>query len=765
MPTLKARPSTSRSRSSESPDPSPTRTPRKAKNRRAKQMTDQELLSAIDYREQRASGGDVFEDEQRKALKYYFGEPFGDEVEGESQIVMREVYGVIEWIKPMLMKVFFGAEKVLQFTPKSARDVNAAEQETEYINHIITARNDGFLLFMSWFSDALLLKNGYVLAYWDERVDVTESTYNNVDVDTISILAEEDDIEILEAEPDGISDDPTMIDPETGAPQETFKVRIRTKEDVGQVRVKPVPPERVRIDGNHDSVSLKDCRYVRYSERDTISSLREQGFDVEDDLSDDGEEIDASHLSIVRSQNTSLVSHEDDDNDPDPASREVEIHTLWIRIDYDGDGIAELRRVIKVGVEILYNEVDDVIALSSLTPTIISHRHQGMSIADAVMDLQEIKSMLTRGYLNNIYLANNGRYFIDDDRVNMDDFLVSRPGGVVRVQGGVSNAAQPFQHPVLGSTIIQAIEYMDNVLENRTGASPRVLQGQSFDGNAINKTATGINQIMSSVLSRIELVARIFAETGVQDLYRSIHALSLKHARKSDVFDLRGEYVEVDPTSWDKRNQMTITVGVGTGDKNERVQALQMIITAQMNTMPLGLCGPAEIRNSMIKLTQLAGHKDIHSFWPELKVDPQTGEPQGPPPDPKVQAEQAKLEIEKQRAIDAAQIEKRRLDIEEVEAGRNNERASAKLTLDHQTKMAIAAMASDDEMIKAGFEIDDGPVAPPSGPDTPPAPTTEELLMAVLQKMREGDSKPKPIRVEHRRDGAGNLVESVPIYG
>jgi hypothetical protein len=721
-------------------------------------MTPEELLSAIDYREQRASGGDVFEEQQKQALQYYFGEKFGNEVDGESQIVMREVYSVIEWIKPMLMKVFYGAEKVLQFTPKSAADVEAAEQETDYVNHIITARNDGFLIFMQWFTDALLLKNGYVLSYWDERTDVSEDVYKDVDVDTLTIVQEEKDIEVLEAEEDG-------FDEETGTP--TYTIRIRTKETVGQVRIKAVPPERVRVDGNHNSVSLKEARYVRYSERDTISSLREQGFDVDDEISDDGSDVDYHDLETVRTQNTNLhgdVGTGDDNDDPDPSSREVDVHTIWIRIDHDGDGIAELRRIIKVGVTILYNEVDGFIALASLTPTVIAHRHQGMSIADAVIDIQEIKSMLVRGYLNNIYLANNGRYFVDDDRVNMADFLVSRPGGVVRVTGGVNNAVQPFQHPVLGSTIIHAVEYLDNVLENRTGASPRVLQGQSFDGNAINKTATGINQIMSSVLSRIELIARIFAETGVQDLYRAVHALSLKHHRKDDVFELLGKYVDVNPTQWDKRSQMTINVGVGMGDKNERVQALQMLITAQTNMLQMGLTTPKEIRASLVKLTLLAGFRDVENFWPALPPAAQQQPGQGQP-DPAAQAEAAKAEVEKAKLVATEQIKQRELQHDAIKTQVQLKADADRHALDVQTKLALAALASDDANRQAGLEIDENGAPPaPADPNAPPKPSVEEMLAAVLAKMRDGETRPRPARVEHRRDAQGNLIESVPIY-
>lgn len=750
----------------------PTRSPRSTKSgkssrrRKAKPMTQARLLSAIDYREQRASGGDLFEEEQRKALKYYFGEALGDERAGESKIVMREVYSVIEWIKPMLMKVFFGSEEVLKFTPKGPDDVAAAEQETAYVSHIITDRNAGFLLFMTWFNDALLLKNGYVLSYWDERVDVAESVYNDVDIDTLTLVQGEKDIEILEAEEDG-------MDEETG--ESTYKIRIRTKETVGQVRLKAIPPERVRIDGGHGSVSLKDARYVRYSENDTISSLREQGFDVDDDINSDGGEDGHSQLAILRSQNTNMYGPDDrDEDDPDPSSREVEVHTLWIRIDYDGDGVAELRRVIKVGKEILYNEVDDSIDLASLTPTVISHRHQGMSIADAVLDIQEVKTMLARGYINNIYLANNGRYFVDDDRVNMEDFLVSRPGGVVRVRGGVTNAVQPFQHPVLGSTIIQAIEYMDNVLENRTGASPRVLQGQSFDGNAINKTATGINQIMSSVLSRIELIARIFAETGVQDLYRSVHGLSLKHARKADVFELLGSYVNVDPQQWEKRTQMAANVGVGMGDKTERVQALQMLISAQMNSLPMGLTTPEAIRSSFIKLTRLAGFKDVESFWPSPPVDPQTGQPgqlQAPqqPPDPAAQAEadksaaeQAKLQVDQERMRNDAEAAKRKIDIDGWRAEQDVSHAQEKMFIDHVTKLAIETMKADQtaEQVQAGR--DDKQADRQAGERQAERASAEKVATAAPQPQAEPSKR--PVRVIHHRDEQGNLTHSEPVY-
>ena len=725
---------------------------RKAR-RKAQPMTESRLLSAIDYRESRSEAGDLFEEEQRKALRYYFGEPIGGEDPDRSQIVMREVYSVIEWIKPMLMKVFFGSKRVLQFTPNSGEDVAQAEQETDYVNHIVTSKNDGFLLFMTWFNDALLLKNGYTLAYWDERVDVTESTYEDVTEDVLSLLIGEKDIEILEAEKTGFDEELATV---------LYKVRLRESATKGQVKIRAIPPESVRVEGRHDSVSLKDAKYVRYSETMTISELREQGFEVDDDVSDDTEDDKRNDLDLIRRQDTHRW--EDwgaDRDDPDPASREVEVQTCWIRVDFDGDGVSELRRVIRVGKEILYNETDDAIGLVSLTPTVISHRHHGMSIADAVMDIQEVKTMLVRGYIDNIFLANNGRYFVDDARVNLDDMLVSRPGGIVRVRGGVSNAMQPFQHPVLGSTVVQAIEYMDNVLENRTGASPRVLQGQTFDGNSINKTATGINQIMSSVMARIELIARIFAETGVQDLYRIVHKLSQQHARQKDIFKLRDKFVEVDPRSWETREAMTVDAGLGTGNIQEQIQALQMLVQAQMGMVQMGLATPANVYNALAKLTELMGFKDVDSFWQRPQqgaMPPQPGQAEAQAAQQeaamKAQAEQAKLGLDAADRKVRAQIEMRKLDIAQQEAAAKNDLEASKSYTENLLKLVMAQMQSDDGKVTAGLELSDDVKS-----DKQVAEENEmkQMMQALLAK--SGETKPR--RVRHVYDDAGRIVESI----
>lgn len=707
-------------------------------------MTEDKLIAVIDYRDGQSDPSDLQHD-QEKALNYYFGRKFGNEDPERSQIVMREVYSVIEWIKPYLMKIFFGGKKVMRFTPLGPDDYERSKQETDWVNHVIQQQNDGFLLFYTWFTEALICRNSYLLVYFEKRVDVTESVYEDVDEMILTLLQEEGEAEILEAEETGTS-------PETGLP--TYKIRIRDRNEIGKVRIKALPTERVRVSNKHDSISLKDTDFVRYSEKVTISSLREVfGNDaVPDDISDESFDQD-SVLEEVRNRNTAADGQAE--GDPDPASREVECMTAFIRVDYDGDGIAELRRVIRVGNTILYNEVEDAVYIVGLTPTIVPHRHEGMSVADAVMDIQEIKSMLVRGYLDNIYLANDGRYFVDDVRVDLDDMLTSRPGGIVRVEGGVANAVQPFQHPVLGSTVVQAIEYMDNVLENRTGASPRVLQGQTFDGNSINKTATGLNAIMSSVMARIELIARIFAETGVSELFRLIHGLSLKHMSRRQRFELRGAFVDVNPREWEKRSDMTIDIGLGMGDDAQQIQSLQMLSNAQMGLMQMGLADRESVYNTVTRMTELMGFKDVQSFW--IKPTPQNQPQQPPNPDMmKIALEQQKSQseasIKQQEVVAKAIIEKLKLESSTAAETAKIKADADRAHIDQIVKMALEMMKSDDANAGGGFEID--------GATTMQEPTS---MAGEIASQLAAQQQPKPRRVKHVYDNNGRIVESVAV--
>jgi hypothetical protein len=217
-----------------------------------------------------------------------------------------------------------------------------------------------------------------------------------------------------------------------------------------------------------------------------------------------------------------------------------------------------------------------------------------MSVYDLINDLGDIKTSLQRQFLDGVYQANSGQFLIDVDRVNVDDFLVTRPGGIKRVQGSVEGAVMPLPVNDASGIALQGLEYIDGVKEARTGVT-RYSAG--LDANTLNKTATGVQAIQSAANQRIEMIARTLA-SGFKDLFLIIHALTCKHSTKPIQIKLKGEWQAIDPRSWKKRTDFQISVGLGTGNPEQQIQKWQMLIGVMMQGAQLDLCGPREFYNA-----------------------------------------------------------------------------------------------------------------------------------------------------------------------
>jgi hypothetical protein len=329
---------------------------------------------------------------------------------------------------------------------------------------------------------------------------------------------------------------------------------------------------------------------------------------------------------------------------------------------------------------------------------IMPHRHIGRSYADLTMDIQLIKSTLIRGQLDNMYLANNGRYAISD-RVNLDDMLTSRPGGIVRVEGDPGSGIMPLSHPPLPASSFGMVEYMDSMKEKRTGITA---YNQGLDSNSLNKTATGVAQIMNAAQQRIELVARTFAETGVKELFTLVHHLVRTTLTKPDIVRMRNKWVEVDPREWKARKDLSISVGLGAGNKDQQLTHLMSILQMQKEAIQIGITNPEKIYNALAKLTQNAGFKNPEEFWvnPANSPPPQ---PQGPSIEE--QAIQAQKEIDAMKvqgenARKAAELEERqRKDAADYEMKQRQLAFDEwKTKLENDTKLMIAELQANKDI-------------------------------------------------------------------
>ena len=640
-------------------------------------MTDDALVAAIEQHENTSLQYGALQDERTQALDYYLGKPMGNEVEGRSQVISRQVWDTVEWLKPQLADIFCSGEEIVSFAPRGPEDVKAAEQETDYINHLITQKNNWFEIWLTWTHDALIQKNGYVKAYWDDAEDLTVEKYQRLTPDEYMQLVQDKSIEIVSIE--------EGLDPEIGP---VYSCEVERKKPRNVVRVENVPPENVRVDQNARTLCLQDARvaFVEHAEHKTLSELRNEGLDAPDDLSDGGESLE--EWEATRRDDYSPWA--DRDAVPsDPSMRRVRVREVWIRCDFDGDGRSELRHVVVVGTTVLLNEDADCVPIVALCPVPMAHRHYGLSVADAVMDLQEIQTALLRGGLDNQYLANNGRYGINENNVNLDDMLDSRPGSLVRVNGSPGENLFPLTHPSSGQIVVPMMEYMDKIGARRTGISE---QSQGLNPDALNNQAgrQANNTFQTAALQRIKFIARTFAETGIRSLFQLVHEITLKNSRQVQMMQLRGEWVPVDPRQWVKRSDMVISVALGGGDRAQQMAILSSVRQMQLEMLPLGLANPQNLHATMTRFMRAAGFKDAAEFW----TDPAKNPPPPPQPPLEIQLEQMKQQGEAQKLQATMQAEQMKFQAEhQMNAAIEQLKAQAK---QRETQLQLELQASND---------------------------------------------------------------------
>ena len=584
---------------------------------------EQEISAALGYKDGKLT-------EQRSdALDRYYGKKYGNEQEGRSQIVTRDVADVIEWIMPSLMKIFTSGDKVVQFEPQGPEDVEMAKQSTDYVNYVIMRQNPGFSTIYQWFKDALLQKNGVIKHYWDDSSETLREEYKNLTEEEFMALLMDDDVDVKEH---------TEIISEEGVPTLHDVVVNRTYAD-GQVRIEPVPPEEFLIDKYAKTIDT--ARFVAHRVKRTKSELIEQGYPkskIENVFNNDEADYKAERLS--------RFSHEQDSSPEGDIDDGVWVTECYLRVDFDNDGIAELRKVTKVGDELLDNEAVDSVPFSSLTPIPMPHKFYGLSIYDLISDLQLIKTTLMRNLLDNMYLTNNGRYEVVEGQANLDDLMTSRPGGIVRVR--TPGAVNPLGTPQLDQNSFNMLGYLDSIREERTGVSKNSM-GLSDGALKSHQTATGVGQVMTAAQQKIELIARIFAETGMKDLANSVYMLVQKFEKPEKIVRLNNKWTTLYPHEWKEKVDCVAQVGLGFGNKDMNLmhlgrlsQTIQMIAQHPSAGM---LLKPKNVYNLVAEQIKAMGMKNVDDFITD-PGDQDVPKKQGPSPEEQAKQMEAQLKAE-----------------------------------------------------------------------------------------------------------------------
>ena len=666
--------------------------------------------------------------EQRKqALEAYLRQPYNNEVEGKSQIVTGEVAEAIDGALPSLVRIFTGSDNIVVFEPQGPRDEASAKQATDYCSWVFLRDNEGVAILHDWFKDALLQKNGVVKAYWEDKENITKERYFNLSNDELAMLMSDDTMEIVEQDTEEFPILDQMGNPaldQMGQPMinSIHNVVVQQKKMVGRVRIENVPPEEFLI--SKKARTIADSPFVAHRQMLTRSDLIAMGFNKK--------QVEGLQMGDALAYTPERVARFSAGEQPyqvqtdDPSMQEIEVFECYVKTDVNGKGIASLVQVFYASNEILEDakgkemvEEVDYVPFHSICPIPIPHKFFGNSLADRTTDIQLIKTTITRQILDNLYLTNNARVVAVEGQVNLDDLLTSTAGGVIRAksQGAVSQLA--VQN--VATAAFPMLQYLDTMQSKRTGVSDA---SQGLDPSILqNVTAAAVASMQQAGAGKIELMARLFAETGVKSLFKGILHLLCKYQDKPRLVRMRGEFVEFDPRTWANQYDVAINVGLGAGNRQEQMAMLNMVLAKQEQLInqygPANpYVSPAQYRSTLGRMVELAGFKDSGEFYKAItpEQDQQLSNP--PPPQqpqmpPEVQAlmqkTQAEIQANQQKAQADMQLQQQQMQIDmqmaQQKAGLEmqllREKEAAKLQLEREKQQAYFAMKQQEFEVEA----------------------------------------------------------------
>lgn len=676
-----------------------------------------------------------------ESMKRYKGEPYADDanLKGRSKVVSRDVRDTIKSIIPSLMKVFFSSEHVVEFVPRRKEAVPMAEQATDYVRYVFNEDNDGFLTLYAAFKDALINKTG-VLKWWHEDTErVTTEKYSGLgEAQMLSLVTEEGvevaKIEVYEDSPAPGLDPPLPMmeggvsngaKPAPQPPSQLFDVTIRRAAKEQKFCVSSLAPEEFLI--NRSATSIQNADLVAHRSLLTASDLLEMGYSQSDidEVPGDEQDIALSNLERLERSPSSMAR----DTPVDPSMRRILHVEAFAKIDEDGDGIAELRRICCLGPQfkIIHDEPAEEAPFAMLCPEPEPHEVFGTSIAEIVADIQRIKSQIQRGMLDSLAQSINPRTGVVEGQVNIADVLNNEVGGVIRMRA--PGMVQPYETTFLGQAALPVLAYYDDVKQNRTGMSNASM---GLDADALQSTTQiAVAATVDAAKQHIELIARIFAETGIKSMFKGLLRLIAKHQDKARTVKLRGKWVDVDPRGWDASMQVSVNVGLGASDTVDRVRALQEIATKQEQIMMQAgpsnpIVRPSQYATTLRKAVELAGFADADLFFSlptaeqeaaiaqatsQQKQDPQAAaaeklaQVQVAQIQADMQTKAAELDLNKQKAISELQLKAQAQAAQERQNQAQNALAAQQMAIDERLKLKELELKYSTDLQKIAKDI------------------------------------------------------------
>ncbi|MCI1046925.1 portal protein [Caballeronia zhejiangensis] len=717
----------------------------------SKRMDDQKLLSIVNQLEERGKSYVRSKPMHRATLcwEYFFHQPTGEFEVTEnhrSDFVDSSVHDAVRWLECPLVEAFCGTQKIVDF---SARNT-AQEQSGEMINAMVNKvwqQNDGYEIMRSWIMDSLIQPAGIVKIYWKPDSEQRAERFLGLSDDEFGIIAlaaNAGECEVLEhniyqnpqvgpltvlqhgmamvgANPTGMQAPPVtqqiqqgvqqganpmqiaqnaQIDPNLPQISQTLhdvKVVYRPDGKKGSIKIENIPLEEFYVDPS--AKKIKDAKYAAHARFATISELRAMGFDEDllESIDDREDDPALTPLYLTRNQITEANAFDHDYSDQDPSMRRVLVVEAYLLIDYDGDGIAEWRKVIKAGNTILLNEPCDGNPFCVMTSLPVSHSMFGMSVAELAINIQKQNTHFVRSMSDNVSYGANATLWADTNAVDISNIIEAGPGSVIPVDSANPASAIGVVPNSSGdvAAVAQMLELFDMIKQERTGVMKSV---QSNDADMINDTATGYLKQIEQGEARTKLIMRNFAETGVKPAALRIQLLLGQHQNEFMQVRINGQTVEADPMDAHKQYDLDVQVGLGTGDKGRSVAALMQILQLQQQAMAqsTGMVDLNLVYNTVERLVSTLGMANPGEF---VRKPPA---PMPTPPQPQIPLEkQVDLQIQQQKAQAEQAMQERQAQLDELKIQAQAASDEKQMQMDYAMKMALLEKQKEIEQLKA----------------------------------------------------------------
>jgi len=627
-------------------------------------------------------------DDRIKSQRYFEGEVDIGEEDGRSKIVSTKVRDSIRAIKPSLMRVFLSAENPVEFIPTSQKDVVGAEQATKYAHWKFQQLN-GYKLLNDAIHDALVKKTGVLKIWWESNTEATMHTYTNVTDEEMMAIVNEPDVTVIEH---GTELEMEMGDDSIEVESPKHTLTVSHKKENGELKIEGLPPEEFIVDRNAKSVD--DAYIVAHRTEMRVSDLVQMGYDFDEISNLSGLSSDDAYADSEAFERKGY-EQEEEDTTADVSMKKVSVTEAYMKIDKEGTGVAVMYRLLLAGGDDTllecepYGEVP--FAVFEVDPE--PHTFFGRSVADLIMNDQDSSTAMLRGMMDNVALTNSPRQGYVQGQVNVDDLMNNEIGGLVRLKS--PQALVDIATPFVAGQVLTAMQYMDDAVEAKTGVS-RASMG--LDPDALqNTSATAARLQAQQGSAQIEVMARNIAEGGMKRLFKLMLHLMVENSCEDTMMRLHGEFIPLDPRTWNTGMDITVNVGVGTGQEVDRHAALSQALQMQMQIWSTygtsnGLVTMTGIRNTLADMLALQGVRNVDRYFnpmtPETEAQLIQQQQQQAQENPQMSDGEALVQAEQYKADKKAEMDMLKAQIDAQKAIAIDDRERDKLDQDLIIKAA-----------------------------------------------------------------------------